>query len=39
VIVRVARGDIRVAYTTRARGASARAVQLELHTDRGQIVR
>lgn len=39
VIVRVARGNIRVADTTRARGASERAVQLELHTDRGQIVR
>jgi lipid A 4'-phosphatase len=39
VIVRVGRGNIRVADTTRARGASARAVQLELHTERGQIVR
>jgi lipid A 4'-phosphatase len=39
VIVRVGRGNIRVADRTRARGASAGAVALELHADRGRIVR
>jgi lipid A 4'-phosphatase len=39
VIVRVGRGNIRVADTTHAHAASLGTVQLELHTDRGQIVR
>jgi lipid A 4'-phosphatase len=39
VIVRVGRGNIRVADTTHALGASPGRVQLELHTDRGRIVR
>jgi lipid A 4'-phosphatase len=39
VIVHVGRGNIRVADTPHAHAARAGTVQLELHTDRGQIVR